>query len=161
MHPSAPFQSCSHARRFTHQTSLHQLSIVPRLSICTGWGCKCQLLPRSSHSCVTHMAVSVMVRCHFAISFSFSRESFSGWSGCLTCPFRLACCKKRCGESTQGLDGLEETSRGCLIPVPCPTSAPTSVISVRGIIISPGLHHRIMKRLRWDLEAHPVPAPLP
>lgn len=82
--------------------------------VCKGWGYKNQLLSRSAHSCVCPMSVSVMLKCHFAISFSLGRERvFLGgqdaWWPHLTSPFRLVCCKKRCGEfySRTGWDGGE------------------------------------------------------
>lgn len=54
---------------------------------------------------------------------------------------------------------MEETSRGYLVPVPCPTSAPILTISMRDIIIFPGFisyNHE----MSW-VKAHLVPAPLP
>lgn len=94
------------------------------------------------------------------MSFSFSRERvLVGGQAASPLPPDCSAANRGVENPTAGRDGLEETSRGYLIPAPCPTSAPTSVISVRDTIISPGFTPQDMKWVRWDLRAHPAAAP--
>lgn len=121
-------------------------------------GCGCQPSQEPPSPSLTGRASDV--RCHSAMSFSFSRERvLLGGQAASPLPPDWSAVNRAVENPTPGRDGLEETSRGYLIPAPCPTSAPASVISVRDIIISPGFTPQDTKWVRWDLRAHPVAAP--
>lgn len=155
-------ESCS---AFPHLWPLRPVS--SSFQSCTGWvsagdGDKCQLLSRSTHSCLSYVSDVQVPLCHFLLIQQ--RKSFSGWPGCLvapphlTSPSRLVCCKKGCGEpcSRTGWDG------GDLQRLPSSVSHISTSCnnsSERHHHHLLDLCHRIMKWVRWDLKAHPLQPP--
>lgn len=98
-----------------------------------------------------------MPLCH--VPLIQQRKSSAGGSGCLTSPSRLVCCTQSCAESSSRTGWAGGDLQRLPHPSTVSTSAPTSVISVRDIITSPGFTPQDTKWGRWDLRAHPAAAP--